>query len=98
MLKTNKGFTLLEMLLCLFIISTISLLTITKYSDLNLNHYYFMNDYLLNQSKAINEQKKKYLDYGISINKQGHINMAKTININGHNIIIHLGNGYLTYE
>lgn len=97
-LKTNDGFTLLEMLICLFIISAISLLTITNFKDLNLEHYYFMNDYLYNQSSAIKDKKKKYLDYGLSINKSGHINMAKTIKINGHNIIIHLGNGYITYE
>ena len=98
-LKTNrKGFTLLEVLISLFIISSFLVLCLRNYSDINLEHYYFMNDYLSQQSEAMVKKKKKYLDYGISINEMGHPNVSKTINIGRHNIIIHLGNGYITYE
>ena len=97
-LKTNKGFTLLEMIIVLFILSSFMLLILSNSHSLDLSSYYFMNDYLVNQAEAINSSRRKYLDYGISFNIEGHVNMARTINVGKHSIIIHLGTGYITYE
>ena len=98
-LKTdNKGFTLLEMLLSMFIVSSFMLLILRSYKDLDFAHYYFMNDYLLSQSNAMKNNRKEYIDYGLNFNGSGHINISKTIRINNHDIIVHLATGYLSYE
>lgn len=98
MLKTNKGFSMLEMIICLFIISSISILCLTNFEIINLDYYYYLSDYLYNQSLAILDKQNRYIDYNVRFNSMGHVNKAQTINIGKHYIIIHLGNGYLSYE
>ena len=98
MLKTNKGFSLLEMLVSLFIVTSFMLLVLNQYIDIDYKHYYFMNDYLYKQSNAMKNNKKEYIDYGIYFNGSGHVNMAKSINIGKHKLIIHLATGYISCE
>jgi len=94
----HKGYTLLELLIVLMIISSLSLLSISKYSDLNLDYLYFINDYLNNQANALCSNQTVSYKRGISFNSKGHVNMARTINFARHDVVIHLGSGYLTYE
>ena len=98
MLLIKKGYTLIEMLLTLLIISSLTIISLSRYDELSLDQYYFMNDYCVSQSIAIKNTEKMNLDYDVSFNPLGHINRARTININGHSIVIHLGNGYFVYE
>lgn len=95
---SRKGFSMVEMLLCLVIISVLMLLTISNTSVINLSHYYFLNDYLKAQSQAILNKENQILEYGVKINSMGRVNQARTIEFANHKVIIHLGNGYATYE
>ena len=98
-----KGFTLLEILIVLIIISTISIIYLPHKLNIDLSHYTFIDNYQALQIEAIKDSKKLlypniYSLYPIYFNKKGDVNMAQTISINNHHLIIHLGNGYLTYE
>lgn len=97
-LLDKKGFTLLEMLISLLIISIMLLIGISSNKNVDLDHYYFMNDYLYNQSKALLERENISYKKGIYFNSMGHVNQAKTLEISNHEIIIHLGNGYATIK
>ena len=93
-LSTDKGFTLLEMLLSLMIISGIGLITLSFNPTMNLDHYYYMNDYLETLNDCFVEKKADVYEGGIYINSDGHVRQAKTINFGRHEVVIHLGNGY----
>ena len=95
---TNKGFTMLEMLIGICIISSLSLLFLNINHNLDLSHYSFMNDYLLKQSEIMLNKKEEVFEKGVRFNSMGHINQARTIHFNIHKVILHLGNGYVTYE
>lgn len=96
MLKNNKGFSMLEMLICICLISTLMLLSISNTNNLNLDHYGFLNEYLLAQSKAILNREDLSMGKGVTFNGMGHVNQARTIEFGNHEVIIHLGNGYAT--
>lgn len=96
--SANKGFTLLECLISIAIIATLMLLTLRNYHGINLDHYLFIHNYIETKSLAIKDYEKMAYESGISFNSMGHVNMARTVEVNNHKIIIHLGNGYLTYE
>ena len=87
---------MVEMLICMVIVSAFSLLSISSTKELNLEHYYFLNDYVLAQSKAIKDKEDVSVGKGIYFNSMGHVNQAKTIDFKNHQVIIHLGNGYAT--
>ena len=95
---TKKGYTLIETLVILLIVTSLTLISLTNYNELSLEQFYLMNDYCYNQSLAIKNTERISLNNEISFNELGHVNRAKTININGHKIVIHLGNGYFVYE
>lgn len=97
-LATKKGYTMLEMLVVMIIVCAVASLGLRKISNVNYEQYIFMNEYCKKQSEAIMKVEKVEYEKGIYFNEMGHVNMARTIEINNHNIVIHLGNGYLTYE
>lgn len=94
----RKGFSMLEMLACLIIISAFMLVSISNTNKLNLEHYEFLNKYELSQSQAILNREETSVGYGLHLNNMGHINQAKTIEFANHSVILHLGNGYATVE
>jgi len=94
----DKGFTILETLICLLVISIFCLLSISYYHDIDYDYVYFINDYLQEQSKALTNREKVELDYGLAINDMGHPSRADSIMIGKHKVIVHLGNGYITNE
>lgn len=103
MLHMNKkAYGMMSLLIVFVIMTSISLLTINKYHEVNLDKYFFINDYLYMQSNSIKDKEEVDLNNkegrNISFNKDGKVNMAQTIPFNNGNVIIHLGNGYLTYE
>ena len=96
--STDKGFTLLEILLTIIIISAISLLGLTKYKPYDKKIYSYMSDYLIRQAEALSKREEVLFDSGIYFNSMGHVNQGRSIRIDGNKMIIHLGNGYVTYE
>ena len=92
----KKGYSLLEILLTMCLISSLLLLSINKTQELDLSAYYYLNDYLLSQSDAICDKVDVSYKNGISFNSMGHVNQARTIDLNKHSIIVHLGTGYAT--
>lgn len=96
--RTKKGFSMLEMLVCMIILSSLLLLSLNNTNYLNVDHYTFLNNYLYGQSCAILNSENVDVDKGIYFNSMGHVNQARTISFSNHSIIIHLGNGYATYN
>lgn len=96
--KNEKGFSMLEMLVCMRILSAFSVVTLTNTNKLNLEHYEFLNDYCLKQSEAMKDNESKEVSKGVYFNGMGHVNQARTIDFFNHKVIIHLGNGYATYQ
>ncbi len=82
----------------LFIIASFSLISLRKYSRLDLQGYYFLNDYLSTQADTMLHRRPSVFANGISFNEMGHVNMGRTISFGRHEVIIHLGNGYATIE
>ena len=89
---------MIEMLVCMCIISAFLLVSISNTKNLNLDHYYFLNDYVLTQSEAIKNKEDTNYKKGIYFNSMGHVNQAKTIDFYNHKVIVHLGNGYATKQ
>lgn len=87
---------MLEMLICICIISMFTLITINSSNNFTTDNYYFLNNYLYSQSKAILNKENIDIGKGIHFNSMGHVNRAQTIDVSGHSVIIHLGNGYVT--
>lgn len=89
---------MLEMMICICILASISLLTLFNNKELNLEGYYFLNDYLSSQSKSFTEKQQYEIGHYVYFNHMGHVNQARTINFDNHKVIVHLGNGYATFE
>lgn len=94
----KKGFSMLEMVLTIFIISIATTLVLNKAHHFDMSHIYYLNDYLYTQSKSLLERKTNGYKEGVWFNSMGRVNSAKTITIGKHKIIIHLGTGYITYD
>jgi len=102
----KKGYTLLELLIVMIVLSGLFLIALNRDITLNLDQYYLASDILVKESEAIlNHEKqeiddyyKQYLRNDLYVNENGHINKAQTIDFDNHKIIVHIGNGYLTYE
>lgn len=87
---------MIEMLLSMVLVSTMLLLVLGTANQTNVDYYYFLNDYLYKQSKAILNLENIDVESGIYFNNLGHVNKARTIDFKNHQVIIHLGNGYAT--
>ena len=99
----KKAYGLISVLIILLIMTTATVLVSINYKDINLNKYIFLNNYLYEQSNSIllKEEGNVYCeeaDHDISFNKDGKVNMGQTIEFNNGEVIIHVGNGYITYE
>lgn len=98
----KKAYGLVSLLVALLIMSCISLITINNYHEINLDKYFFINNYLYEQSNSIAEKQRIDLNNkegrSIYFNKDGKVNMAQTIDFNNGKVVIHVGSGYLTYE
>ena len=90
----NKGFGILEMLIGIMMIASLSLVYINYRKQPDLDHYFFLNDYLLIQSEAIKEKRDMSYERGIRFNSMGHIDLASTIEFGRKKITLNLGNGY----
>ncbi len=94
----NRAYTLLEMLLAVFICLTLSLFTLRSYVEPSYEAYYFMNDYYEAFCKSLVYHQSQRVDKTYYFNESANINRGGSLNIAGHSLIIHLGNAYLFYE
>ena len=101
----TNGYVLVEMLLVMMLTSVMTVLYLPRSRDINCDDYIFINDYFKKLSISMISNEKTYPDdsrienkYPIYFSNNGNINQAQTIKGNRHQIILHLGNGYLTYE
>lgn len=99
----NKGFTLLEMLLVLLIISCLTVLSVMKIPTLSINM--FEEEYYVHQTKALALAQTQVYNHdfssnvgSLSFNALGHVNQAQTIMVNNHKFTVQLGMGRLFYE
>lgn len=97
MTKSN-GFTMLEMLITILIISSLFVVSVNTFENPDLSWTSFSNDYLTKQTSSLVNKEVNYVNSSIHFNENGRVNRANTINKGNMNIIIHLGSGYLTYE
>ncbi|MBQ6334096.1 MAG: prepilin-type N-terminal cleavage/methylation domain-containing protein [Erysipelotrichaceae bacterium] len=93
--STEKGFSLLEMLVGLLLISSMLVLSISHVNKPQAEQYYFLNGYLLAQSQAISEKRVVTYEKGISFNSMGHIDLARTVEFGYHVYTLNLGSGYV---
>lgn len=102
---TRQAFGLMELVLAVVVISLFSGISYSFNYSPNYDHLYFMNEYLIGQSKAMANNEGYHFKsiyakpkYPISFLKDGIINMAQTIDFGHHKVIIRLGNGNINYE
>ena len=95
----NRGYTLLSILLVLMMLSSFVVLTLNNFKDFDDSHLVFINNYLSNQTTCLTNRSENIIEGSNNhFNKNGHVAKAETIEIGNHKVIIHLGNGYITYE
>lgn len=99
----TKGFALIELLIVMMIISSLSLISLSFYVEPDYEYLNLANeltessaDSLINKKTA--EVKGFYTVYPIRFNSNGNVNMAQTLEFDGHKVVIHLGNGYFTID
>lgn len=96
----NNAYTLLSLLVTLFILSILVSLFTIHFVQFDYDYLYFYYDALYTQSLSMIENETQYFDYenGCSYDQLfyyplGIVNKAQTVNCNNHNLIIHLGSG-----
>lgn len=102
----NKGYLMAEILIVMIIMMVVSVLYLPRDFTFDLSDYRFMNEYHLAHTKSLLEGKavdvdnRYHMDYRFPIyfSKEGNVNMAQTIIGHKHQMVIHLGSGYITYE
>ena len=93
----NKGYTMVEMLIVLVIISIFTLVTVNRIVEIDNTYYEFSNKYNFYKSIALANSEVINFDENIRFNTDGNVNQARTINFeNGKKIIIELGYGVLS--
>ena len=97
---SNKGFSLLEMCVVLFVISIFMMLLPTNIHSLETEYYAFVDKYLYLQSTAMKQAISiSFEEYNVRFNQKGNVNQAKTIYFkNEHTIIVELGGGRLAIQ
>ena len=97
---SNKGFSLLEMCVVLFVISVFMMLLPTNVHTLETEYYAFEDKYLYLQSTAMKQAANiSFEEYNVRFNQKGNVNQAKTIYFkNERSIIVELGGGRLAIQ
>lgn len=93
-----------ELLVVIVVLAFLCIFYLPQYPQVDFKDYRFMNDYLYTQSVAMSSKERTEMEndtiapFPIYFSKTGNVNQAQTITGELFQIIIHLGNGYLTYE
>ena len=85
----------MEMLVCILMLSSFLMISLSKIREPDVKHYYFLDDLCLLQSEAILNKTVVTYEKGISFNSMGHINLARTIEFGDHRYTLNLGSGYI---
>lgn len=102
----TKGYLMIEMMLVMVIMLSVSILCLPKYHSFNYDDYYFGNEYNLAKSEALKtcestpvlNLRKLNVMFPIYFSENGNVNKAQTIKGKRYQMVVHLGNGYLSYE
>ena len=95
----KRGFTLLELLICLAVICSLSLLALSSYRPISFDAEYFVLESLVLQLDAmVQRQSKSNRINGIDIayNLYGHPSHCNTYHFQRNNVIVHLGWGKIS--
>ena len=82
----------------MMVICGVCLIALSFNPTLNLDHYYYMNEYLETLGKSLTEKETNSYKGGIFFNSMGHVYQGKTIDFGKHQVVVHLGNGYATIK
>lgn len=103
----NEGYTLLELMVCMAILSITSILCVPYFFNIQPTRYRFIANYLIKQVECmqknvydhLEEQPGVWHNYPIQFNPLGHVNQAQTVVIENNNhfneIVIELAGGRL---
>lgn len=99
----SKGFALVELLIVMMIIASLSLVSLSFYIEPDYEYLHMANELVKTSAYSlINKQPAElygfYLAYPIRFNVNGNVNMAQTVEFASHKLIIHLGNGYFVID
>ena len=95
---TKKAFTMTGLLVSLLVLSSLLVMSLPLFSVKNTDHYHFIGDYLSAEIESYTDKKAVEVGEGLHFNRDANINVGKTIYFGNHKVIIHLANGYLTYD
>ena len=98
----KEGYTLIDILLSVFIISTLSLIYLS-FKPFEIKYYHqFIYDYWFKQTESLinvrNEEvndENCFVPYPIYFNEKGNVNQAQTIECYGKEMVVELGFGRL---
>lgn len=103
----NEGYTLLELMICMAILSSGTLLCVPYFFNASAIRFEFITDYLLKQAEcmrlntyeSLEKRQGVWHNRAIQFNPLGHVNQAQTVIIenNGHidEIVVELAGGRL---
>lgn len=103
----NEGFTLLELVVVLALMSVCTLLVLPFYQPPDFSNYGFANEYLYQQSVCIREGKREDFNYvgdamysyTIQFNELGNVRQAQTIQFTSGKVIVsQLGGGRIEFK
>lgn len=96
----NKGFSMIELCLTLFIVSIFSSVYLMNRTINAFDFYRFPATYLRTQSEAIVESSPKSFhdSYTVEFNENGNVKQARTLQFQQGNIVIELGGGRLVFK
>lgn len=99
----KNGFTLMQMVVTLMIVSSMFVLSISKISIPSQEYHYFISDYLYNQAYALSNYervnfKNDYSNIEISFNERGSVNQGQSFNVENRLIVIRPATGNIRYE
>ncbi len=94
----DNGFTLLEMCITVCIMTVLTLCTLHFVKPV-VNPFFTMpDDCLYTQSEAILSTSPRTSTDGIYYNGNGNVNLARTMDVGGHTVIVELGGGRLVFR
>lgn len=106
-LSYNEGFTFLDLMVVLTMMSVCTLLVLPFYKQPEFSRYTFANEYLLKQSECIRMGTRDDFDfagraeytYTIHFNELGNVRQAQTIYFtDGKRIVSQLGGGRIEFK
>ena len=96
-MRTEEGFTLLEMIIAIAVCSLLISLSLPLIQMTKEEFHRFPEHFLYLQSEAMRTGEVQQLENGQYVNSRGNINQAKTLWFDTQRIIVELGFGRLVF-